>query len=336
MMLHVRDCPGTTSSFDVCPFPWCRKVKHLLYHLISCLDPNSCGICSNLNLNRNMRRLQGLNYHRGEIYQQLLLSKARSKSDAENVKLESSEQAAPKVDDKTLTSDSDSLEVMLLDELKRDDDVSNLIDAKINSTTEISDAAAGKQESVNETEIPLYTTNKDIDYSINPPVDVPIPANSETISAIPVQASDPTFVAIKIEMDTAHSDSNDTSISHEQISTSVVDTNILTDETMVLPAIGSDHTLVHRNNTSDENENVDVESSSLQNTSIEYQSITPDCIVKLETDLVDINIRDSVMAPAIESDTTTVVDGKTSNGADNTSEPTTVVGEEFETGANVE
>jgi TAZ zinc finger len=83
MMLHVRDCPGTTASFDVCPFPWCRKVKHLLYHLVSCSDSLVCPICSNVHLNRNMRQLKGLNYYRGEIFQASLISKNKLKAEAE-------------------------------------------------------------------------------------------------------------------------------------------------------------------------------------------------------------------------------------------------------------
>lgn len=47
MMLHVRDCPGiTTTTGDVCPFPWCRKVKHLLYHLVTCQLKETCPICT--------------------------------------------------------------------------------------------------------------------------------------------------------------------------------------------------------------------------------------------------------------------------------------------------
>lgn len=75
MMLHVRDCPGTTSNFDVCPFPWCRKVKHLLYHLVSCLNPESCRICSPADLGRNLVYLQKLNEHRHEKYRKALVSK---------------------------------------------------------------------------------------------------------------------------------------------------------------------------------------------------------------------------------------------------------------------
>jgi len=64
MMMHVRDCPGTTSTFDVCPFPWCRKVKHLLYHLVSCQTPDECSICTPNELPQSFKALKGLNAHR--------------------------------------------------------------------------------------------------------------------------------------------------------------------------------------------------------------------------------------------------------------------------------
>jgi len=64
LMLHARDCPGTTSSFDVCPYPWCRKVKHLMYHLVACPRPKDCAICSPIALSNNLQNLIGLNTHR--------------------------------------------------------------------------------------------------------------------------------------------------------------------------------------------------------------------------------------------------------------------------------
>ena len=64
LMLHVRDCPGTTAAFDICPFPWCRKVKHLLYHMVSCVQPKDCAICSPQNLSPNLTALIGLNDYR--------------------------------------------------------------------------------------------------------------------------------------------------------------------------------------------------------------------------------------------------------------------------------
>lgn len=72
MMLHVRDCPGTTSMLDVCPFPWCRKVKHLLYHLVSCTDWDKCKICASSNLGDNLRKLRGLNEHRLFVFREEL------------------------------------------------------------------------------------------------------------------------------------------------------------------------------------------------------------------------------------------------------------------------
>lgn len=64
IMLHVRDCPGTTATFDICPFPWCRKVKHSLYHLVSCTRPDDCAVCSPKELSPNLTALVGLNEHR--------------------------------------------------------------------------------------------------------------------------------------------------------------------------------------------------------------------------------------------------------------------------------
>ncbi len=64
MMMHVRDCPGTTPSYDVCPYPWCRKTKHLLYHLVTCEESDKCQICSPVDLNPNLKALVGLNNFR--------------------------------------------------------------------------------------------------------------------------------------------------------------------------------------------------------------------------------------------------------------------------------
>ena len=64
LMLHVRDCPGTTSTFDVCPFPWCRKVKHLLFHLLSCENPKECFICNQEGLSTNLSALSRLTDYR--------------------------------------------------------------------------------------------------------------------------------------------------------------------------------------------------------------------------------------------------------------------------------
>jgi len=78
MMLHVRDCPGTTSTFDVCPFPWCRKVKHLLYHLVSCSNPDQCQICSPKDLPKGLESLVGLNTHRMKGFRQRMVATAKA------------------------------------------------------------------------------------------------------------------------------------------------------------------------------------------------------------------------------------------------------------------
>lgn len=70
MMLHVRDCPGTTSTFDVCPFPWCRKIKHLMYHLVACPRPKDCAICSPMVLSNNLENLIGLNNYRRQKHKE--------------------------------------------------------------------------------------------------------------------------------------------------------------------------------------------------------------------------------------------------------------------------
>lgn len=69
-MLHVRDCTGLLSNGDVCPFPWCRKVKHLLYHLVSCEKGKECSICCPEKLPPNLVALTGLNQHRREKFRE--------------------------------------------------------------------------------------------------------------------------------------------------------------------------------------------------------------------------------------------------------------------------
>lgn len=74
-MLHVRDCSGLLSNGDICPFPWCRKVKHLLFHLVSCekdLDGKQCTICSppENKLSPNLAALVGLNTHRRDRFRE--------------------------------------------------------------------------------------------------------------------------------------------------------------------------------------------------------------------------------------------------------------------------
>ena len=78
--MHVRDCPGTTVTFDVCPFPWCRKVKHLLYHLVSCPEPDLCEICSPSEVSHNMNALRALNDFRMQQRKEALARKAKAAS----------------------------------------------------------------------------------------------------------------------------------------------------------------------------------------------------------------------------------------------------------------
>ena len=75
MMLHVRDCPGTTLNYDICPFPWCRKMKHILFHLVSCTEPTACRICTHPEVSDNLLDLAKLNAQRLSFYRKMLLSK---------------------------------------------------------------------------------------------------------------------------------------------------------------------------------------------------------------------------------------------------------------------
>lgn len=81
MMLHVRDCSGLLSNGDVCPFPWCRKVKHLLFHLVSCKkkeDGKHCSICCPENLSSNLTDLVSLNAHRRKIFVDRVAAKKKA------------------------------------------------------------------------------------------------------------------------------------------------------------------------------------------------------------------------------------------------------------------
>jgi hypothetical protein len=64
--------------FDVCPFPWCRKVKHLLYHLVTCQEQEYCSICNPTDLSNNFSVLRGLNEHRFGNMREHLVAKAKT------------------------------------------------------------------------------------------------------------------------------------------------------------------------------------------------------------------------------------------------------------------
>eukprot|EP00980_Cylindrotheca_fusiformis_P001465 scaffold345_cov134-Cylindrotheca_fusiformis.AAC.76 len=90
MMLHVRDCPGTTSTFDICPFPWCRKVKHLLYHLVACPDGRKCSICFPKDLSKSLQALVGLNNFRAKRYREHLITSTKKANAARQASLSNS------------------------------------------------------------------------------------------------------------------------------------------------------------------------------------------------------------------------------------------------------
>jgi len=45
LMMHVRDCSGKNDQGEPCIFPWCRKVKHLVSHTLTCKDV-LCNVCT--------------------------------------------------------------------------------------------------------------------------------------------------------------------------------------------------------------------------------------------------------------------------------------------------
>ena len=67
--------------FDVCLFPWCRKVKHLLHHLVTCQEQEYCSICSPTDLTPNFSALRGLNEHRFNKLRERLSAKAQITAD---------------------------------------------------------------------------------------------------------------------------------------------------------------------------------------------------------------------------------------------------------------
>jgi hypothetical protein len=95
MMLHVRDCPGTTSSYDVCPFAWCRKVKHLLFHLVSCTKPQCCTICAPAEIDSNWNTLSKLNDHRLKNFREGLTAQWKTRATAFRSKSLGSQRESP-------------------------------------------------------------------------------------------------------------------------------------------------------------------------------------------------------------------------------------------------
>ncbi|CAM9536936.1 unnamed protein product [Phaeothamnion confervicola] len=61
LMLHIRDCSGSSADGAPCPQPWCRPCKALLLHLVNCPEPAACEICNPLDLPPPLRQLRQLN-----------------------------------------------------------------------------------------------------------------------------------------------------------------------------------------------------------------------------------------------------------------------------------
>ena len=99
-MLHVRDCSGLLANGDLCPYPWCRKVKHLLYHLVSCEDNKTCTICCppEEKLPSNLQTLTGLNTHRRNKFKErvnkAVLAKKQQVASAQGVAVKPTTAAA--------------------------------------------------------------------------------------------------------------------------------------------------------------------------------------------------------------------------------------------------
>ena len=86
MMLHVRDCNGTTCYGDECPRPWCRKLKHLLFHMLSCEDPRNCGYCGpgQFHHDSNYRQLDRMN--RVRLEEEICRFNERKRREGESAK----------------------------------------------------------------------------------------------------------------------------------------------------------------------------------------------------------------------------------------------------------
>ncbi|CAM9285607.1 unnamed protein product, partial [Phaeothamnion confervicola] len=57
LMLHIRDCSGSSADGALCPQPWCRPCKALLHHLLHC-SGDACAICSPEQLPRPLQELR--------------------------------------------------------------------------------------------------------------------------------------------------------------------------------------------------------------------------------------------------------------------------------------
>jgi len=181
LMLHVRDCPGTTSTYDICPYPWCRKTKHLLYHLVSCTEPKKCEICSPVTLTPELQQLCGLNQYRRE--KQIERNKAAS---ARNIPLHKTSIKAHgtninatnlNIKKEQETSIPSRREVVVL---KQNKDTDNVVSLPIPKRHEL----VVKQESVNIMQQPLT-----VEKSLSVPSPIPPAKTVEGTRLIPSSSS---------------------------------------------------------------------------------------------------------------------------------------------------
>jgi hypothetical protein len=270
-----------------------------------------------------MRNLQGLNFYRGESYQEILIAKSRAIAKASNVKVESLNQDSTHVAaDEPTTSETDTLEVMLLAELNNDCIVSNE-DDPITLTSL-------NQSTSHDSTLPTYNSSSDnaIDYSIIPPITEPsivVATNEVETDVHGSMNAELMFVNVKIEDDVVGSIETTcgTFIDNENNPTvvpTITDTSIITDEAMILPTIGSDQTILHTNviqtTTSAIHEevntisNIKVESNSALDILDDYKSITPDNSNNSHDTDISVNIESDFvnLTPTVDPITTTIVD----------------------------
>lgn len=179
MMLHVRDCPGTTSTFDVCPFPWCRKVKHLLYHLVSCQAGEACPICNPEKIHVNLRRLQGLNKYRLKRHRERLISRVKAASSAAKIKSAAADEA----------TSSDPMEVVPLEAKSLDPVVDTVSPSTVADVAGDAAAPSGDKASYPVASPPMDVTLEDPDEMDVQPVTPSARSDLATASQVNLVAS---------------------------------------------------------------------------------------------------------------------------------------------------
>jgi hypothetical protein len=241
-----------------------------------------------------MRNLHGLNQYRSEKFNEILLRTSQARAEAEKLKLDAAT-VQTAIDQESNLSSDDALEATLLSELRRENAISD----------------RSNPEATLSTEVPLYATSSQslVDYSIAPPANEAKLPNVKIENDEPV--SDSNLVNVKPDDLPSHSASalpdtnnvNEPIQNDAAISELAVDANagaaLVTDEEMILPAVGSDQTLVHKNDTlmgsSDSIEKID--SSEVTKPSMDGTNVTPDCIAE-----IDAKIDNHVTAPVEQTE----------------------------------